>query len=109
MEVRGVLEARVLRQEDELHGPDRTVALLADYDFGDLFFVRRHVLLVDLLPVEKQDEVGVLFERSAIVTDDPIREPILGFGNRQIKDVFITVLFDRDNSVPEEIARCACI
>jgi hypothetical protein len=58
--VRDVLEARVLRQEDHLHGADRAVALLADDDLGDVLLVGRQIFLVLRRPVEEQDDVRVL-------------------------------------------------
>ena len=46
VELRHVLEARVLRQEHDLDGADRSVPLLPDDDLGDVRLVGRQILLV---------------------------------------------------------------
>ena len=46
VELGHVLEARVLRQEHDLDGADRSVPLLPDDDLGDVRLVGRQILLV---------------------------------------------------------------
>src|SRR6266849_7202122 len=94
--IRDVLEAGVLREEHDLHGPDRAVALLADDDLGDVGLVRRQVLLVHGLPIEKQDQVAVLLQRAGIMTHDSVGKPGCGPRYGQVEDVFDAVGIDRD-------------
>src|SRR5690606_27948660 len=55
-----VLEAGVLAEEGQAHGADRTVTLLADDDFGDALVLGFRV--IDLVPVDEHDHVGVLLD-----------------------------------------------
>src|SRR4030095_12489342 len=59
---REVLESRVFAEECQAHGADRPVALLADDDFGDSFFLRFGV--VHLVAIDEQDNVRVLLDRA---------------------------------------------
>src|SRR6202008_3592906 len=58
-----ILEARVLPQESQFHGPDRPVTLLADDDLRDALVLR--VLVVDFVAIDEQDHVCILLDRSA--------------------------------------------
>ena len=60
----GVLEAHVLLEEAELHGPGGAVALLGDDDLGGVLV--GGVRVVVLVPVEHHDDVRVLFYRPAL-------------------------------------------
>src|SRR5256885_9591035 len=58
--LRVVLEAGVFPEEGQLDRPDGAVALFEDYDFRDALFGR--VRRVDLLPIDRENEVGVLLD-----------------------------------------------
>src|SRR5215813_4117802 len=62
MHLGDVLEACVLGQEHDFHGSDRPVTLLADDHFRDVVFVWRQVIFVDLLTIQKEDQVAVLLK-----------------------------------------------
>src|SRR5437868_1992934 len=68
-----ILEAGVFAKEREAYGADGSVALLADDD------LRRALVLcvgvVDLVAVDEQDYVSILFDRPRVVTHDAIGEP----------------------------------
>src|SRR6185437_1992040 len=59
---RVILELDVLAEEGQLDGVDGAVALLADDDFGDALVVG--FLVVDLVAIDEQDQVGVLLDRA---------------------------------------------
>src|SRR5690349_1885468 len=54
------LEARVLTEEGQANGTDRTVPLLADDDLRDALVLRLGV--VDLVAIDEDDDVGVLLD-----------------------------------------------
>ena len=73
-----VLEARVLAEEGEADRADGTVALLADDDLGRPLVLR--VLVVDLVAVDEEDHVCVLFNRpdfAKIRHHRPLVRPLL--------------------------------
>src|SRR2546426_6039428 len=76
-----VVEARVLFLEMELHSPRGAVALLADDHLGDAFdaLVRLRIdgAVVELLPVDETDDVGVLFDRPRLTEIRELRPPVL--------------------------------
>src|SRR5262249_4895741 len=100
-----VLEPRVLRQEDHLHGADRSVALLADDDFRDVLLVRRQVFLVLRAPGEEEDDVRVLLEGARIMAADSVRQPRRRPGHGEVEDELLASGRKADNPVPEKIAR----
>jgi hypothetical protein len=58
----GVLELCQVAAEDELDGPNRTVAVFGNLDFCNILF--EGVFFVHLRPVNEHDNVGVLLERA---------------------------------------------
>src|SRR5438093_1727791 len=92
---RGVIvEARVLFLEMQLHGAGRAVALLPDDHFRDAFDalvgfgIDRAV--VELLPVDETDDVGVLLDRARLAEIGELRPPVLAAAllgrTRQLRD-----------------------
>jgi hypothetical protein len=57
-----IVEARVFPTECECHHPDRAVTLFADNDLGLALF--RRVVVVDLIAINEQDQVGILLDRT---------------------------------------------
>ena len=102
-----VLEARILGQEHQLYRPGRSVPLFADDDLGDVGLVGGQVflVLVEALAIQEEDHVCVLLERTAVVTDDPVRKPGSWTGDRQVEDFLLASRLDADDPVPKQIAR----
>src|SRR5262245_23961976 len=105
MLLRDILEPRVLRQEYDLDGANRAVALLTDDDLGDVPLVRRQVFLVLRLAIEEQNDVSVLLERSRVVADDAVGEPRGWSRHREVVYRLLSGWLDADDPVPEQIAR----
>ncbi len=57
-----VFEPGVLADKAQQLGADRAVTLLADNDFCDSLLLG--VLVIDLVTVDKEDDVGILLDRS---------------------------------------------
>src|SRR5437867_789881 len=98
---REVFESGELAEKREPHGADRPVALLADDDLGHALFLRLGV--VDLVAVNEQDYVGILFDRARIMGHDPVGKPRGRTGNRQVIHVVHAVRLETYDAVPEEI------
>src|SRR5439155_9003527 len=62
--LRVILEAGVFPEEGQLDRADGAVALLENDDFGHALF--RCVRSVDLLAVDREDQVGVLLDRAGL-------------------------------------------
>src|SRR6266571_3958320 len=62
--LRVILEAGVFPEEGQLDRADGAVALLENDDFGHAFFGR--VRRIDLFAVDREDEVGVLLDRTGL-------------------------------------------
>ncbi len=71
------------------HGADRAVALLADDDLGGALVLR--VGVVDLVAVDEQDHVRILFDRARVVADDAVGEPRCRSGHGQVEDFVFAV------------------
>src|SRR5690606_9755810 len=52
----------VVLEEKELHLPHGTIPMLSDNHFHDIFSFR--LLVVVIIPVQKSDDIGILFNRS---------------------------------------------
>ena len=85
--VRGVLEPRVLAEERQPNGADRPIALLADDDLGGALVLRLGV--VDLVAIDEDDDVCILFNGARVVADDAVREPARRARNGQVEDFFL--------------------
>src|SRR3989338_9802328 len=55
-----ILEARMLTEEGEPDSANRAVTLLADDNFGGALELR--ILVVNLVTIKKQDQVGILLD-----------------------------------------------
>src|SRR5690606_497714 len=98
---RVVLELRVLADESQPHGADRPVALLADDDLGGALV--DGIGVVDLVPIDEDDDVGVLLDRARVVTDDSVGEPGGMDRNGEVEYLFLAIRFDCDDPVPEQV------
>src|SRR5436309_15687184 len=79
---RGVIvEARVLFLEMQLHGARGAIALLPDDHFRDAFDALVGLgidrAVVELLPVDEADDVGVLLDRARFAKIGELRPPVL--------------------------------
>src|SRR5690606_42085361 len=57
---REITKAGILTFECQTHGTNRAVTLFADNDFGGASFFR--FLVINLIPVNKHDQVGILLD-----------------------------------------------
>src|SRR5467141_447593 len=91
---RVIVEARVLFLEVQLHGARGAIALLADDDLRDAFdaLVGLGVdrAIVELLPIDEADDVGVLLDRARLAEVGELRPPVLAaallWRARQLRD-----------------------
>src|SRR6266446_688906 len=91
---RVVVEASVFLLEEQLHGACGTVALLAHgqlrKSFDALVRLRVYRTVVELLPVDEADDVGVLLDRARLAQVGELRAPVLAAallrGARELRD-----------------------
>src|SRR6476646_11140015 len=100
---REALEARVFAEEREANRTDRTIALLADDDFGRALVLCLRV--VYLVAIDEHDHVGILLDRARIMAHDAVGHPTGGPRNRQIENLLLAGGVDRDHAIPVEIRR----
>src|SRR5206468_1688137 len=89
-----VVEPRVFLLEVQLHRSGRPVALLPDDHFGEAFDalvgLRIDWPVLELLPVDEADDVGVLLDRARLAEIRELRPPVLAAallrGTRELGD-----------------------
>src|SRR5206468_3528268 len=70
-------KAAVLFVEEELDAADWAIAVLGDDHLTDVLFIflLRLLDVVVIFAIQEDDQVADLFDFSAIVTDNPVRQP----------------------------------
>src|SRR6185436_10750793 len=102
-----VREARIHALEGQIEHPDLAVTVLGNVDLGDA--LARGFLVVDLFAIDQQDDVSILLNRSRIVCNYLICQPIFVLRHRQIKHHFFACWLDGNHAVPEKIARAGTL
>src|SRR5207248_9151765 len=92
-------EFGVVLEERELDLADRPAAVFGDMDLGDATL--RRVRVVDLVPVDEHDYIGILFD--GIVSYDPIGDEAVRPFDREIERWLVTDGRDLDHLIPVEI------
>ena len=93
-----IRESRGAVEETEMHRAHRSIAMFSDNDLGNVFLIR--VLVVLVLAVDEDDDVGVLLD--AVVDDDVTRDEVVQVFDGQIVDVCFAVGFGGNDLVPED-------
>src|SRR6266516_5710027 len=80
------LESGVLFQEGKLDLARRPVALLTDDDLGDALVLG--LLVIDLIAVDEDDQVGVLLDRTAFAEIRQLRDAVAALfdGTAQLRE-----------------------
>src|SRR3954447_7658949 len=95
-----VPEAGGLTQEDEVDRAGLPVPVLGDDQLRQALVLLG--LVVDLVTVDERHHVGVLLD--GVVDEEIVRDEVVGAGNRQIEDLLFSVLLDRDDLIPVDVA-----